>query len=148
MTTPPLVSRILLIVGALAVIGLSYWFIRTSLAPVAIPPVSVTRSAATFDPAADVTKNATFDTLHPLGPDLITPTVMGREDPFAPVPVTSIATTSTGTATSTVAATSTVPDAMMHMETTSTPVIAPAVVPTTTNPEPQPVENTTTPITP
>lgn len=106
-----LFSRILLIIGGLLVVGMSYWFIQTSLAPVPVPPVPPQPGAVRFDPSLDVSKNAVFFSLRPLGPDLVTPTIVGRPNPFALViPSAAVTTTAaTTTPTSQAIATSTIP---------------------------------------
>jgi|GEM_PF-2663178 len=88
----PLFSRIMLLVGAMAIIGVAYFFIETSLAPVPVPPLPVQPGAVHFDPALDVSKDSVFFGLRPLGPDIPTPTTVGRPNPFVPPPVPSTST--------------------------------------------------------
>lgn len=95
MNAPSIFSRILLVTGALAVIGLSYWFIATSLAPVPVPPATPSPGSVRFDTSADVTKHPGFSDLQLLGPAKVIPVNLGRENPFIPVPAASTSTTST-----------------------------------------------------
>jgi len=96
MNAPSVFSRLLLIFGSIAVVGLTYWFISTSLAPVAVPEVPASRTKVKFDPTADVTKKPYFSDMHPLGPDLALPSSIGRQNPFVPViPVSSTSTATT-----------------------------------------------------
>lgn len=88
MTTPSIFSRILMIVGALAVVGFTYWFITTSLAPLPVPEAPPARGNVRFDPRVDVSKNPSFQQLYPLGPmTIVPPTTIGRQDPFSALPV-------------------------------------------------------------
>ncbi|MFH1620804.1 MAG: hypothetical protein ABIB04_01830 [Patescibacteria group bacterium] len=97
-SSPPIFSRILLIIGGLAVIGLAYWFIRTSLMPVSVSPVPLAnRGAVKFDPALDVSKNEAFFRLHSLLPSEPVAVTPGRINPFVPVPVPVRATSTTST---------------------------------------------------
>lgn len=80
-----LFSRILIIVGCLSVVGLSYWFVQTSLAPVPVPPVPPARGKVQFDPKLDVSKNTVFFNLRQMGPEVVEPLAIGRPNPFAPV---------------------------------------------------------------
>lgn len=77
------------------VIGLTYWFIQTSLAPVPVPPAPPTRGAVRFDPALDVSKSDTFFRLRPMGPFEVKPENLGRVNPFVPIP--HVTTTASGT---------------------------------------------------
>lgn len=83
---PSIFSRILMVIASLAVIGLAYWFIRTSLAPVPAPPPAAGRGSVRFDPALDVSKNETFFRLRPLAPSEVLTPQPGRLNPFVPVP--------------------------------------------------------------
>ena len=119
MTTPSIFSRILMIIGALAVVGFTYWFITTSLAPLSVPEAPPTRGNVRFDPRVDVSKNPSFQQLYPLGPMVIVqPTTLGRQNPFSALP---IITAPTGTASA--------------VGTSTTPVEPPAE-PTSTPPAP------------
>lgn len=109
MNAPSIFSRILLVLGAIAVVGLTYWFIATSLAPLDVPPGAQARGSVRFDPQADVTKHQKFPNLHPLGPPLALPAMIGRENPFAPFVADVSVTSTTGTAVSIVIPTSTEP---------------------------------------
>ncbi len=97
MNAPTVFSRILLVIAALSVIGLTYWFIATSLAPISVPPPSTNHGTVHFDPAADITKHAEFSRMRLLGPTEVVPANLGRRDPFLPVPkaVSASSTTST-----------------------------------------------------
>ncbi|MFZ2803739.1 MAG: hypothetical protein WA001_00800 [Patescibacteria group bacterium] len=92
-----LFSRILLIIGGLLVVGLSFWFIETSLSPVPVPPVPPQPSSVQFDPTLDVSKNAVFFGLRPMGPDVSTPVSVGRDNPFIPPPAPVFVTSTTST---------------------------------------------------
>lgn len=98
MNAPSIFSRILVIIGALGVVGLTYWFIATSLAPVPVPPGQPARGSVRFDPQADVTKHPKFPVLQQLGPSIMPPTGLGRQNPFLPPPAPVVATSTTGTA--------------------------------------------------
>lgn len=95
MNAPSIFSRMLLIVSALAVVGLSYWFIATSLAPIEVPPSAPVRGNVRFDPQADVTQHPKFSVLRSLGPALTVPSALGRQNPFVPPPPPPVAATST-----------------------------------------------------
>jgi hypothetical protein len=83
---PNLLSRILQVLGSVVVLGLAYWFITTSLSPVAIPPPPAKRTDVRFDPAVDVSRNPTFTQLRPLAAMEIEPGETGRLNPFVPAP--------------------------------------------------------------
>ncbi len=87
-SSPSIFSRVVLIIGGLAVIGLTYWFIRTSLMPIsALPRVVANRATVKFDPALDVSKNEAFYRLQILLPVEPLAPPPGRLNPFIPVPL-------------------------------------------------------------
>jgi hypothetical protein len=106
-TTSSIFSRILFIIAGLVVIGLTAWFIQTSLVPVEAPLPVIARKAVSFDKKLDVSKNETFFRLRPLGPMDIQPHNAGRANPFVPVPPPVPVATSTATTTPATATTST-----------------------------------------
>ena len=86
MNAPSVFSRILLILGSVSVVVLTYWFIATSLAPVSVPAAPPLRGSVRFDPSADVTKKPHFTEMHLLGPQEVKPSQLGRINPFVPIP--------------------------------------------------------------
>lgn len=82
---------------ALGVLGLAYWFISTSLTPVTVPQQLVIRSAVRFDPKLDISSNEKFLVLRPLGEFELSLPKMGRENPFSPPVLTTQDATSTAT---------------------------------------------------
>lgn len=96
-SSPSIFSRLLLVVGGLAVMSTAYWFIKTGLSPIAVPPPSVSHGAVRFDPSLDISKNQAFFRLRALGPSELPMPELGRQNPFVPVPpppsATSTATT-------------------------------------------------------
>jgi hypothetical protein len=96
--TPPLISRILMLLLAVACVLAAFWFGSQALEPVPIPPAAPTRSKVIFNRNADVSQNPTFTQLQPLGPETVEAGTLGRMNPFAPVihaAVSSTAATST-----------------------------------------------------
>lgn len=94
-TRSSLFSRLLVVVALLMIIGLGYWFVQTSFAPVPVPSAAVSRGTVRFDPALDVSKNELFFHLRPLGDQDIQLPNLGRPNPFIPIPPPPVATTST-----------------------------------------------------
>lgn len=74
----------MMIIGALAVIVFAYWFLSTSLSPVEVPPLVLSRKDVKFDPKVDMSKNAKFLRLKPLGDGVPELTGLGRSNPFLP----------------------------------------------------------------
>lgn len=97
--TSPILSRILMVLGGLCIVGLTYWFIQTSLAPVPVPPAPPKRGVVQFNTKLDVSKNETFFHLRDLGPIEVKPTNLGRPNPFIPAPVAPTSTVSATTTT-------------------------------------------------
>ncbi len=94
-----IVSRLIMVLMALGILGLAYWFISTSLTPVEVPRQLVLRSVVKFDPKLDISTNEKFLALRPLGAfDLQLP-AMGRENPFFPPVVIHLTTSTSATAT-------------------------------------------------
>ncbi|MCC7357434.1 hypothetical protein IT408_02910 [Candidatus Uhrbacteria bacterium] len=79
-----LFSRILTVVGVLAVLISSYWFITSSLAPYPVPPTPPNRTSVTFDPKVDVSKDKVFSSLRPLSGLEVEVGQTGRSNPFTP----------------------------------------------------------------
>ena len=100
--TSPMLSRILMVIGGLGIIGLTYWLIQASLSPVPVPPAPPKRCAVQFNTKLDVSKNETFFHLRDMGPTEVKPTNLGRPNPFIPAPIEIVVE-----ATTTVIATST-----------------------------------------
>ena len=93
-------SRLIMVLLALGILGLAYWFISTSMLPVEVPQQLIMRRVVKFDPKLDISTNEKFLTLRPLGEFVLTMPAMGRENPFVP-PVVAARATSTGSVTST-----------------------------------------------
>lgn len=117
-TLTTLFSRMLFVLGGLSAVVFVFYLIQTTLSPVPVPPLPPAPTSARFDPALDVTKNAAFGRLRPVGPSAVLIGAIGRSNPFTPPPTstsesnvesrTSQVTTSTlPVATSTVSATTT-----------------------------------------
>lgn len=78
---PPLLSRILLALSALLLVGVVYLFASRALEEAPQPPPAPLRQAKNFDPRADISKNPSFTTLEDRGaaiPDM----PIGRANPF------------------------------------------------------------------
>lgn len=132
MTKRSIFSRVILVLMALGVLVLAYWFINTSLTPVVVPQQLILRSVVRFDPKLDISSNEKFLVLRPLGEFELSLPKLGRDNPFVPPVVTDQMATSTATSTEAMqVATSTV-------ATTTQP--APPVMP----PEAQATETVTT----
>jgi hypothetical protein len=85
-----LFSRSLTVIGVLAVLLSSYWFITTSLTPYPVPPAPPRRTSVTFDPKVDVSKNTVFSRLRPLSGFDVEVGQTGRSNPFTPPAPTAI----------------------------------------------------------
>lgn len=81
---PPLFARIMLGVSALVMVGVVYWFLSNAMASMPLPVIGPAKSAKSFNPKADVSKNPVFNKLDEKYlsgvPDLPT----GRDNPFSP----------------------------------------------------------------
>jgi hypothetical protein len=126
-------SRILLVFLVFATIGVGFYIGMTLLEPVAVPFSLPGKSLVKFDPRADVSKNAVFQTLRMIGPTEVLPGVLGRINPFVPVPPP-VFSTSTAPATSTVETVATTTPTVVPTE--PEPIVTPEPVPTSTTPEP------------
>lgn len=91
---PPLFSRLLTILVALGCVGAALWMGYAFLQPIPIPPLPPSRAAVRFDARVDVSKNAVFQHLEPVGLEPLSLDGLGRLNPFAPLPVISLTTTS------------------------------------------------------
>lgn len=81
---PPLLSRILLAVSALLVVGVVYYFVSGALEEPPQPPPAPLRQAKGFDPRADISKNPSFPSLQESV--LVLPDMpLGRPNPFLPL---------------------------------------------------------------
>ncbi|MFA4954731.1 MAG: hypothetical protein WC641_05455 [Patescibacteria group bacterium] len=89
MRTSSIFSRIVLVLGGLAVLGFTYWLLATSLAPIEVPPLAVSRREIKFDPRVDMSKNEKFLRLKPLGDGVPELTGLGRSNPFMPLTMAS-----------------------------------------------------------
>lgn len=94
-----LFARITTVIMLLACLAVAFWVISQALEPVAVPPSPPAKAQVRFDPRVDVSQNTVFQRLEPLGPAIIEPGKMGRTNPFVPLPVMSVATSSAVTTT-------------------------------------------------
>jgi len=92
--TPPLISRILMLLLAVACILAAFWFGSQALEPVPVPPSAPMRSQVIFNRSADVSQNPAFTRLEPLGPETVEAGTLGRMNPFAPVVHAAVSSTS------------------------------------------------------
>jgi lipoprotein-anchoring transpeptidase ErfK/SrfK len=118
-SAPPIFSRIIMVLMAIASLGAAFWFGMQALEPVPVPPPPPAKSRVTFNPNVDVSKNTVFQRLEPLGPATIEPGELGRVNPFVPIMAPS---------------TSTAPELVMATSTTST--TSTSDIPTSTQPFP------------
>ncbi|MDF1496579.1 MAG: hypothetical protein P1P90_00785 [Patescibacteria group bacterium] len=79
---PPILSRIIMAISALAMVGVVFMFVSRALKPVDILPATPAKKAEVFNSKADISKHPAFaeleeDYMEPV-PDL----PIGRENPF------------------------------------------------------------------
>lgn len=79
-----IITRTLLVIGALLCLVFGYWIIQIALAPVTVPPPPPARKNVTFDARLDVSKNAQFTELKTIGPIDVDVPQTGRDNPFVP----------------------------------------------------------------
>ena len=81
-----LFSKIVMLLLAIACVVAMFWFGSQALEPVEVPPAPPGKSSVTFNPKSDVSQQAVFQRLEPLGPTHIEPGELGRQNPFVPLP--------------------------------------------------------------
>jgi hypothetical protein len=82
---PPILSRILLAISSLVMVGVVFYFVSKSLEPVELIPPMPPRQAEVFNPKADISKNPAFQKLQPTHMEPVPDLPMGRANPFDPV---------------------------------------------------------------
>ncbi len=84
---PPILSRIILALSSLIMVGVVFYYVSRSLEPVDIPPPAPLRQAESFNPKADVSKNPVFQKLVPTHMDPVPDLPQGRPNPFEEVSI-------------------------------------------------------------
>ncbi len=79
---PPLLSRILLAVSALILVGVVFVFVSRALEQTPSEAILVQRRAQSFNPKADVSKNPVFPQLQTAYMQAVPDLPMGRDNPF------------------------------------------------------------------
>ncbi|MCI0479885.1 hypothetical protein L0Y59_05045 [Candidatus Uhrbacteria bacterium] len=95
-----LLSRMILVFLVFATLGGGLYVGAMLLEPVDVPLAMTARQQVVFDTDADISQNEVFRILRAIGPEDVRPGVLGRINPFAPVPE-SFATTTQEAATGT-----------------------------------------------
>jgi hypothetical protein len=83
--TSLLFQRILLILSALAVLGVAMWGGFRFFEPVPVPPIPPPKQRVSFDPNADIRNHPFWEGLFAVFNDEVEPGVLGRDNPFADV---------------------------------------------------------------
>jgi hypothetical protein len=79
---PPILSRIIMVVSALVLVGAVFIFVSRTLEPADIIPVTPPKKAEVFNPKADVSKHPAFRDLESDYMDPVPDMPVGRENPF------------------------------------------------------------------
>jgi len=82
MSNPPLLSRIILVISSIIVVGVVFFFASSALEPVPVQPPPPARSAAAFNPKADISKHPVFPQLETKDMVEVPDLPMGRQNPF------------------------------------------------------------------
>lgn len=82
---PPLLSRLLLAVSSIVMVGVVFVFVSRALEPAPIAPPTPPKKAETFNPKADVSKHVVFPQLQTTFMIDVPDLPMGRDNPFVPV---------------------------------------------------------------
>jgi len=114
---PPLLSRILLVVASILVVGAVFIFVSRALEPIPAAPTAPVRQAQSFNPKADVSKHIVFPVLQ-LEPSVIPDFPEGRANPFVS-PFAAATATATGAAAASINAAVQTPNT--HLQTSATP---------------------------
>lgn len=96
-----LFSKLMTVIMVVACLVAAFWVALQALEPVPVPPLPPAKAQVKFDPKVDVSNNAMFKRLEPLGPGAIEAGTLGRVNPFAPVIPASAATGTSATTTTT-----------------------------------------------
>lgn len=85
-----LFSRIVLVLVVGGTLVAAYRVVSLALEPVAVPSIPPIKKDVQFNPKGDVSKNAVFGSLRPVGPEAVVPGTVGKANPFTPpyVPTT------------------------------------------------------------
>ncbi len=84
---PPILSRILLALSSLIMVGAVFYYVSRALEPVDVIPPPMPKQAEAFNPKADVSKNPAFQKLEPAHMDPVPDLPQGRSNPFETVAV-------------------------------------------------------------
>jgi len=95
---PPILSRIILAVSALVMVGVVFIFVSRALEPADIVPTARPKKAEVFNPKADVSKHPAFVDLEEEYMEPVPDMPVGRDNPFnsivtpaAPTPAEGVA---------------------------------------------------------
>lgn len=91
-SAPPIFARITLGVSALVMVGVVYYYISQAIKDAPPPPSLPLRQAQGFNVKADVTKNKVFNQLDESVLQPIPDYPMGRENPFVPLSLENVVT--------------------------------------------------------
>lgn len=84
---PPILSRILLALSSLIMVGAVFYYVSQALEPVDIIPAPPPKQAETFNPKADISKNPAFQKLQQTHMEPVPDMPQGRSNPFEAVTV-------------------------------------------------------------
>jgi len=79
---PPILSRIIMAISALVMVGAVFIFVSRTLEPADIIPATPPKRAEVFNPKADVSKHPAFGKLEADYMDPVPDMPVGRENPF------------------------------------------------------------------
>jgi hypothetical protein len=81
-SAPPILSRIILAVSALILVGVAFIVISRAIEPADMILATPPKKADTFNPKADVSKHPAFSELQDTHMDPVPDMPIGRENPF------------------------------------------------------------------
>ena len=81
-SAPPILSRIILAVSAICMVGVVFIFVSRALEPANIIPAAPPKKAEVFNPKADVSQNPSFNQLQEAHMEPVPDMPMGRPNPF------------------------------------------------------------------
>ncbi len=79
---PPILSRVIMAISALIMVGAVFIFVSRALEPVDIIPATPIKKAEIFNPKADVSKHPVFKDLKQEFMNPVPDMPMGRDNPF------------------------------------------------------------------